>query len=408
MAVETATIVRILISGGGIGGLTLAYWLKKFGFEPVVIEKSPALRTEGYMIDFFGSGWDVAERMGLVERLRAVKYPIRGMSFVDGSGKAFFRTDLDRFREACRGRYAYCLRSDLESLLWNAIKDDVEVRFSTSVRNLSLNRDPVEVTFDNENREHFDLVIGADGVSSNIRRRVFGPDALFSRYLGFAVAAFRVPNRWGIKDDLLIYQEPNRQAAFYPLAQGEIAALYLFKGPDPGFVPAGERIGRLLDAFDGAGWILQDVLRAVPEGCPLFFDSLTQIRMPSWYQRRVALVGDACGCLTLLAGQGASMAMAESFVLASELKKSGGDSRPAFQAYEKFLRPVIDAKQHRAVRFSKNFIPAGRFRIWLQRTYMRAAMSRLFIRRAAKFLGSESVLKDYGNSETDAVAANIL
>lgn len=323
--------MRILISGGGIAGLTLAFWLEKFGFEPIVIEKADGLRKEGYMIDFFGSGWDVAERMEVVEKLRSIKYPIENMAFVGRKGKPYFKLDIEKFREACEGRYVSCLRSDLEKILWEAVKEKVEIRFLSSVKMVHLGSEPLEVTFENDHREGFDLAVGADGVHSNIRSRVFGPEDLFARNLGLCVASFRAPNRRGLRNDLLIYHEPGRQAGFYPLSGSEIATAYLFKSSETGWVCPEDRAKKLKEVFSGAGWILEDVLRDIPEDEPIL-------------------------------------------------------------NYESFLRPFIEAKQKQAAYFSRSFIPDDRFRIWMRRVFTRIAMSRFFVRRAMKAFGSESIL----------------
>ena len=253
--------MKILISGGGIAGLTAAFWLKKNGWTPVIAEKAPSLRKEGYMIDFFGSGWDVAERMGLAGALRKERYAIQNFAFVDRQGKPYFRVPVQWIFDSLQGRYNYLLRGDLEKILWERVKEEVEIRFGTSIKQLnSFSEREVIAVFENGQEEAFDCVFGADGVHSKVRELVFGPEQKFSRYLGYYVAAFTVPDRYGLSRDVMIYQEPDRQAGFYPLEEGVLATAYIFKSPDLGFVPPEERKEKLREVFQGAGWITEKAL----------------------------------------------------------------------------------------------------------------------------------------------------
>ncbi|MGB6907834.1 MAG: FAD-dependent monooxygenase, partial [Methyloceanibacter sp.] len=182
-----------LISGGGIAGLTLGILLKEAGFEPLIVEREPALRAEGYMMDFFGSGWDVAERMGLVDELRAIHYPIDALEFVDDQGKPFVSVPIDIVRRALGGKYVYLRRSDLEGILYErAQADGVVVRFGSSIAALNQDGDKVDVTFDDGADAPFDLVFGADGVHSKVRTLEFGDEQQFDRFLGAYVAAFHL------------------------------------------------------------------------------------------------------------------------------------------------------------------------------------------------------------------------
>ncbi|MEP6894863.1 MAG: NAD(P)-binding protein, partial [Chloroflexota bacterium] len=140
---------NILISGAGISGLTLAYWLHKHGFSPTVIEKRPNLNNRGYMIDFYGSGYDVAEKMGLIEQLekKAEQYPISKLEFVDNNGKPRATLDVKQFKEVLGNRYFPLMRGDLETVIYDAVKDEVSVRFDASLTSLKVRAEAVEVEF---------------------------------------------------------------------------------------------------------------------------------------------------------------------------------------------------------------------------------------------------------------------
>jgi 2-polyprenyl-6-methoxyphenol hydroxylase-like FAD-dependent oxidoreductase len=183
--------MKALISGGGIAGLTLGILLKEAGFEPLVVEREVALRTEGYMMDFFGSGWDVAERMGLVPKLRTIRYPIDQMQFVDDRGKSYDTVPISVVSRALGGNYVYLRRSDLERILYERAREvGVPVQFSRTIASLRQNEEAVSVTFDDGAEAPFDLAFGADGVHSRVRSLVFGEEHQFDRFLGAYVVGF--------------------------------------------------------------------------------------------------------------------------------------------------------------------------------------------------------------------------
>jgi 2-polyprenyl-6-methoxyphenol hydroxylase-like FAD-dependent oxidoreductase len=389
-------MTHVLISGGGIAGLTLGILLKEAGFEPLVIEREPGLRAEGYMMDFFGSGWDVAERMGLVPELRTIHYPIDSMQFVDSQGETYVSMPIDVVRRALGSKYVYLRRSDLEHILFErAVASGVAIRFTTSIAALAQNDTRVNVTFEDGADASFDLVFGADGVHSKVRTLVFGDEHQFDRFLGAYVAAFHLQDhRFDLDRALKLHEETNRSGAFYPLDEKRADATYVFRH-DEVRVPHDGRLDFVRAAYKGSGWILKQALNDYEGTAPIFFDSMTQIVMPRWHQGRVALLGDACGCLTLLAGQGSHMAMAGAYVLARELKRHGGDYGAAFAAYQALLKPAVDKRQQDAALFAKVFVPSERSRPWLRRLAIRLMFNPLILPIVFRWFGVKSVLAGY-------------
>ena len=384
---------RILVSGGGIAGLTLAIRLRHNGFEPLVIEREPALRREGYMMDFFGTGWDVAERMGLVDELRAVHYPIDALEFVDAQGKPFMHMPIDRLRRALDNKYVYLRRQDLEGILNRRARDaGVEVRYGTSLAALHDRGDTVDARFDDGSIDSFALVVGADGVHSRVRELAFGPEEQFAIFLGLHVAAFHV-NRGDLPfvPAARVYEEPDRLIMVYPLDDARLDATFVFRHSAL-HLRHNERLSFLREKFRGAGWITSEIISARSEDTPVFLDSVTQISMPSWHHGRVALIGDACGCLTLLAGQGSHMAMAGGYVLAQELARHDNHAA-AFAAYQNFLKPHVEAKRRSAARFAGLFVPTPDSWPWLRRLAIRLLFSRPLIRLGMVAFGATSVLR---------------
>jgi 2-polyprenyl-6-methoxyphenol hydroxylase-like FAD-dependent oxidoreductase len=383
---------RILISGGGIAGLTLAIALKTRGFEPVVVEREPALRREGYMMDFFGTGWDVAERMGLTDRLRSIRYPIDAVDFVDANGRPFLHVPVSRVRDALGGKYVYLRRQDLEAILAERAHEcGVEIRYGSSVCALDDTADALAVHFDDGRDERFDLIVGADGVHSRIRELVFGAEAQFSRFLGLTVAAYHLDrDALPVTRAATIYEQTNRMAMVYPLDGERLDATFVLR-TSASHIPREHRVAFLRGRLSDGGWLLPELERAIPTA-DLYFDSATQIVMPQWHRRRVVLIGDACGCLTLLAGQGSHMAMAEAYVLAEELEKQP-DHGAAFAAYQRRLKPHVDRKQRSAARWANVFVPAPDSRPWLRRLALKLLFSPALIRTAFRSFGSRSVLE---------------
>jgi len=384
--------MRILISGGGLAGLTLAYWLQQYGFSPVVIEQSNSLCRDGYGIDFFGSGYDVAERMGLIEQLQAQQIKAEYIGYVKQDGALVAKLDIALMRKIMDGRYLPLMHWTLEESLYQAIVEEVEIRFGRSLTAVTQTSDAVTATFDDGSRETFDLLVGADGIHSNTRDLVFGPESEFAQYLGYYVACYGVPDHYGIGQAWKNYTEPSRQVGAYCSDQeGQVITFYMWEAPDEGNIPHGERLSHLRTAFEGMGWITPQLLADAPERA-VFMDTVTQIKMPQWYNGRVALVGDACGCMTLISGQGASMALGSAYILAESLQQND-DFTTAFRVYQNQVRPEIEKRQEKARDFAKAFVPGSELGLQVQKVMMKLLLRDAFKGVLRQQFGSDSILR---------------
>jgi 2-polyprenyl-6-methoxyphenol hydroxylase-like FAD-dependent oxidoreductase len=335
--------------------------------------------------------------MGLVDALRKITYPIDALRYVDGNGDSYLSLPVTSVRNALAGKYTYLLRSDLERILSEQAQSrGLAVRFGTEIQSLQDNGSNVIATFSDETKESFNLVFGADGVHSRVRELAFGSEPQFDRFLGYYVAAFHLEDHhYGVGTALTIYEEPNRSLWVYPLDEKRLNAVYIFRHPNMGYVPPQRRMSLLKETYRGSGWIAEKILDDFPNTEPIFFDSTTQIIMPSWSKGRIALLGDACASLTLLAGQGSHMAMAEAYVLARELERHDSDYRSAFAAYERILKPATIKKQRDAERISSFFVPSQRSFAPLRRLFQKLFFSDLLIKYGLQFFGTKSVLSGY-------------
>jgi 2-polyprenyl-6-methoxyphenol hydroxylase-like FAD-dependent oxidoreductase len=382
----------VLISGGGIAGLTLAYWLHHHGLQPTIIELAPQLRPEGYAIDFAGSGWDVAERMQIISELRQGQITAPYFIFKDGAGRTLGRLPTAVFQRAFEDKMVQTMRPDLEAALYGTIRDTVPIRFGTSIQQIDQASDHVRVMFTDGAQEAFDLVVGAGGTHSNVRKLVFGDEREFAVYLGYYFATFPVPNLDHFEEGAIICLEPNRQATVYPDHHGGYTALLVYRAQDAGHVTAAQRKAMLEEHYAGAGWVIPQMIDSITDSTPVYLDSVTQIQMPHWSDGRITLVGDAAHCLTLISGQGASTAMGGAYILAEELGKAE-DYRAAFAAYERRVRPFVEDKQRKARRFAKTFVPGSRLGVQLSYLTMKLMFTPLLARFIGKQFGFDSLLQ---------------
>ncbi|MBA2287673.1 MAG: FAD-dependent monooxygenase [Ktedonobacteraceae bacterium] len=289
--------MRVLISGGGIAGLTLAYWLQKLAISSVVIEQANTIRRDGYAIDFFGTGYDVASRMGLIDQLRSRQIPFEALVYVNKDGKPIAQLDMELIRKLTEGKYMGLMHATLAEVLHEALEETVDVRFGRWITAIESGPDAVVVTFNDGTTETFDLLIGADGVHSRTRALLFGPEEQFSRYLGYTIACYLLADCYSIGKTFQMYNEPGRMAAAYCTPQADdLLLFFMYQSSKPEHVPREQRLSHLRKVFAGMGWLTEKFLSDVDPSVNVFMDAVIQIQMPTWYQGRVALVGDACDC----------------------------------------------------------------------------------------------------------------
>jgi 2-polyprenyl-6-methoxyphenol hydroxylase-like FAD-dependent oxidoreductase len=363
----------VLISGAGVAGLALAYWLRRLGFTPVVVERTPAPRDGGQAVDLRGAAIEVARRMGPLDAAGAARTGTRGMSYVNSAGKRL--ASIDGAFGVIDPADVEIVRGDLVGILYQAVRDDVEFIFDDSISSLTDAADGVTVTFERSAPRTFGLVAGADGLHSRVRDLAFGPESRFIGQLGLYLAVFTIPNDLELDHWQLIYVTPGKSVTVTSARDNrEARAIFFFaSGPlEYDYRDRGQQQELLAAAFAGQGWEVPGLLTAMRAAPDFYFDSASQVRMGSWSAGRVALVGDAGYCPSPLSGQGSSLALVGAYVLASELRAADGDQREAFARYQQRMQDFVEVNQQIATGNAKRFTPTTRRQIWLQNQGIRA------------------------------------
>ena len=302
--------MKILISGAGIAGPTLAYWLLRYGFTPTIVECAPELRAGGYIIDFWGAGFDIAEKMGLLPEITHSGYRLRELRVVNERGKRIAGFSASAFFRMTKDRYVSLPRSDLAKFIFKKIEGRIETIFDDSIARIAQSANAVNVGFTSGAQREFDLVIGGDGLHSRVRELVFGPESQFEKYLGYKAAAFQAQG-YVPRDELvyLMYTQVGRQVGRFTMRDDRTLFLFTFADPDPHVPrdPAAQK-AMLRARFGDGGWECRQIVDALDRARDVYFDRVSQIRMTredgGWTRGRVGLLGDAAFCVSLLAGQG--------------------------------------------------------------------------------------------------------
>jgi 2-polyprenyl-6-methoxyphenol hydroxylase-like FAD-dependent oxidoreductase len=352
-------MMRVLVSGASVAGPSVALWLGRAGHDVTVVEIAPTLRQGGYAVDFRGEVFTtVLERMGVLDELRSLQTGGSAMRFVDESGRKLMRLPAE-----FAGGELEVLRADLSRVLYEHSRAQATYRFGDSIAALHEHADRVDVRFESGIEQTYDLVIGADGMHSVVRRLAWPREQVLEKHLGYYVAGWEVPNTLGISGDSLVYNVPGKMASVSADGRdpGLAQTLFVFKSPQLRYDrrDLDQQKAIVREQFAGLGWHVPELLDALPAATELYFDSISRVRVDRWSTDRIVLLGDA-GYGATFGALGTGTAVVGAYVLAGELAQA--DLRTAFDSYETRLRKSVSTTQDGS-RAGSFLAPATRFGI---------------------------------------------
>ncbi len=397
---------NILISGAGIAGPSLAYWLKKYGFNPTVVEHAPKPREGGYLVDFRGTGIKVAEQMGIMDQVREKQYSPKEMLFMNEANEVAAKVDIERmfketFDDPSRAQ-TQILRVDLAKILYDKTKENVEYIFGDSIQSMKEDTDSVEVVLESGKTRRFDLVIGADGIHSKVRSLVFGEESHIAHYMGYYQVSFWVdyPTKIGTN---ISFTTPGKFISLFGFANNRAMVYAVFRRTekfkiDHHDIDTQKKL--FAEEFSKFHWKpMPEILEQAKKVQDFLFDSANLIQIDKWSKGRVVLVGDA-GYPTPLSAWGVSLSLIGAYILAGELKAADGDYKTAFAAYEQEFKPFVEQKTKEARGTGMQLVPDSAILLWIRNHVLKLLSSPLLSRPVArmtygKMFRESFVLKDY-------------
>jgi 2-polyprenyl-6-methoxyphenol hydroxylase-like FAD-dependent oxidoreductase len=366
---------QAVIIGAGIAGLATALRLRQAGWTPLVVERAPARRTGGYTVTFSDLGYDAAQRLGILDELAERHITPDALHYLKPSGVRRFSVPGPTVRAMLGRRALNLMRGDIEDVLYRAVAADVEIRFGTTATAVRAEPAAVTVELDDGSTVRADLLVGADGLHSATRAATFGPERDFRLDLDHMVGVFtldRLPSGVtpGATETLT---EAGRTLAVIATGDRRPTAFFGYRCADPAAELAAGPTAALPAAYERMGWVAPQVLEQLAGADEVYFDSISQIVLPSWHRGRVAILGDAAWCVTLFAGFGASLAVAGADALGTALERHGDDVDAALAEWEAGLRPYAERKQQLGRQVRGLYAPADRTRLFLRDLPLRLA-----------------------------------
>ena len=337
----------VLISGASIAGLTMAYWMRHYGYKVTVVEIGTGPRMGGSPIDVRGDSLDTAKRMGILDAIKAAKLPSMGVEFMNENDEVEGTMLVEEIGAIRPGDDTEIRRDDLVKILYNNAKGDIEYRFNNRIVTIKQSKECASVTFKDGTEEYYDIVIAADGIHSGVRKLVFGPEEQFAHFLNYYFSVFPVDKSLGKKNYGQMYTTPTSLALVYFYNEDCADGFLTFRAKEKidynrHDTEAQKKI--VMDAVRGTGWKVPLMIEELKIANTFYFDQVCQIKMPTWTNGRVALIGDAGYAPAFPTGMGSTLAMQGATVLADAIAECD-HYKAAFQKYNETFRPTVEALQ---------------------------------------------------------------
>jgi 2-polyprenyl-6-methoxyphenol hydroxylase-like FAD-dependent oxidoreductase len=358
--------MRILVSGASIAGPVLAYWLARGGFEVTVVERSPILRKSGgHAVDLFRPSMEISEKMGVLPRIESLATGMERLTLYREGKSRPAHVDLTKIYSATSDRHVEIMRDDLSEAYYDAGRDHVEYVFGDSITAISADGD---VTFEHDGARHFDAIVGADGLHSNVRRLVFGDDAGFTRFIGGYLAVASAPKSLAPEAEMVVHAGVGRMAGIYSAGHlDDSRVLFMFRSKselDYHHRDTPQQKELLRKAMAGISEQADQWLAEIDHTPTFYFDGISQLQLDMWSKNRVTLVGDAAYCPGPAVGGSTSLAVIGAYVLARELIANGGDHLRAFAAYQQEMAAKVHQSRVFARGAARAVIPGSKAAVW--------------------------------------------
>jgi 2-polyprenyl-6-methoxyphenol hydroxylase-like FAD-dependent oxidoreductase len=358
--------MRILISGASIAGPVLAYWLTRHDFDVTVVERAPTLRkTGGHAVDLFRPSMEISAKMGVLPRIEALATGTDTLRLYREGSHRPARIDLTKIVGAASDRHVEIMRDDLSEVYYDAGRDQIEYLFGDSITAISPDG---EVTFEHAAPRRFDVVVGADGLHSNVRRLIFGEEAGLTQFIGGYLAVVSAPKTQADPGEMVVHVGAGRLAGIYSAEHlTDARALFMFRSKNELQYHHRDALRQkelLRGTFTGMDPQVDRWLDELDRTPTFYFDSITQSQLDTWSSGRVTLVGDAGYCPGPAVGGSTSLAVLGAYVLAGELARAGGDHIRAFAAYEQEMREPVLRSRAFARGAAKSLVPGSRAAVW--------------------------------------------
>ena len=390
--------LKVIISGAGVGGLALAHWLGRIGAATVLIERTPRFQALGHYISLKGNGVEMVRRMGILDACEARAARIDEVHFYTKS-RRLLRTERTAVLAKALGGYILFRRADLQAALYDLVRERVDIRFDTQIQQVHPVAAGVEVLLSDGRLEHGDLLVGADGIHSQVRGLVFGQN--FERPLGGHYIAISQTLRHGLPAVVHSYLSTGRMVNLFPIAADSISAV-VYVGGSVGSPPHHDPLAMRDYLVATCAGFPEEVLRVlgnIKADDFVFSDAIAQVEMPRITNDRCVLIGDAAHCPTFLSGMGSSLALQDAHILAGCLARNPGDRGAALARYEEVMTPIARRYKDSAVTAHRAFLGASRFKARLRDVFLRMVPQSVLERGVRRFFDAERPLADVPVSE---------